>query len=59
MTRMPVGLVGLLIAAILAAAMSTVAGELSALSTASVIDFYRRFVRPDAPDRHLPPGSRE
>ena len=53
MTRMPVGLVGLLIAAILAAAMSTVAGELSALSTASVIDFYRRFVRPDAPDRHL------
>jgi solute:Na+ symporter, SSS family len=53
MTRMPVGLVGLLIAAILAAAMSTVAGELSALSTASVIDFYRRFVRPDATDRHF------
>ena len=52
MTRMPVGLVGLLIGAILAAAMSTVAGELSALSTASVIDFYRRFVRPEAPDRH-------
>jgi solute:Na+ symporter, SSS family len=58
MTRMPVGLVGLLIAAILAAAMSTVAGELSALSTASVIDFYRRFVRPDAPDRHLLTVSR-
>ena len=53
MTRMPVGLVGLLIAAILAAAMSTVSGELSALSTASVIDFYRRFVRPEAPDRHF------
>jgi solute:Na+ symporter, SSS family len=33
--------------------MSTIAGELSALSTASVIDFYRRFVRPDAPDQHL------
>jgi Na+/proline symporter len=53
MTRMPVGLMGLLIAAILAAAMSTVSGELSALSTASVIDFYRRFVRPDATDRHF------
>jgi solute:Na+ symporter, SSS family len=51
-TRMPVGLVGLLIAAILAAAMSTIAGELSALSTASVIDFYRRFIRRDESDRH-------
>jgi SSS family transporter len=53
MTRMPPGLVGLLIAAILAAAMSTIAGELSALSTASVIDFYRRFVRQEAPDHHF------
>lgn len=52
LTRMPVGLVGLLIAAILAAAMSTVSGELSALSTASIIDFYKRFVRPEATDRH-------
>jgi Na+/proline symporter len=52
-TRMPVGLVGLLIAAIFAAAMSTIAGELSALSTASVIDFYRRFIRAEASDRHF------
>jgi Na+/proline symporter len=52
-TRMPVGLVGLLIAAIFAAAMSTIAGELSALSTASVIDFYRRFIRAEATDRHF------
>jgi SSS family solute:Na+ symporter len=52
-TRMPVGLVGLLIAAIFAAAMSTIAGELSALSTASVIDFYRRFIRAEASDAHL------
>ena len=43
-----------LIAAILAAAMSTIAGELSALSTATVIDFYRRFVRAEASDRALP-----
>jgi Na+/proline symporter len=50
---MPIGLVGLLIAAILAAAMSTIAGELSALSTASVIDFYKRFVRAEASDAHF------
>jgi hypothetical protein len=58
MTKMPVGIVGLLIAAILAAAMSTISGELSALSTASVIDFYRRFIRPEAPDRHFLAVSR-
>jgi Na+/proline symporter len=52
-TRMPIGLVGLLFAAIFAAAMSTIAGELSALSTASVIDFYRRFIRAEADDRHF------
>ena len=40
-TQMPVGLIGLLMAAIFAAAMSTIAGELSALSTATVIDFYK------------------
>ena len=51
-THMPVGIVGLLIAAIFAAAMSTISAELAALSTATVIDFYRRFVRPVADDRH-------
>jgi SSS family solute:Na+ symporter len=50
---MPIGMAGLLIAAIFAAAMSTIAGELSALSTATVIDFYRRFVRPEASDAHF------
>jgi solute:Na+ symporter, SSS family len=58
LTHMPVGLVGLLIAAILAAAMSTIAGELSALSTATVIDLYRRFIRPEATDRHFLTVSR-
>jgi Na+/proline symporter len=42
-THLPVGLVGLIMAAIFAAAMSTISGELAALSTASVMDFYRRF----------------
>jgi Na+/proline symporter len=51
-TRMPIGMAGLLIAAIIAAAMSASSGELSALTTATVIDFYRRFVRQDADDAH-------
>jgi Na+/proline symporter len=42
----------MLIAAIFAAAMSTIAAELASLSTATVIDFYRRFVRPVADDAH-------
>jgi Na+/proline symporter len=50
--HMPVGLVGLLIAAIFAAAMSSIAAELNSLSTATVIDFYRRLIRPDAEDAH-------
>jgi Na+/proline symporter len=57
-TQLPTGLVGLLIAAILAAAMSAVGGELSAVSTASVIDFYRRFVQPEGTDAHYLTVSR-
>ena len=52
MTHMPIGLVGLLIAAIFAAAMSSIAAELASLSTATVIDFYRRFGVREAPDAH-------
>ena len=52
-THLPVGLIGLLMAAIFAAAMSTIAGELSALSTASVMDIYRRWVRDDGDETHL------
>jgi Na+/proline symporter len=51
-TRMPVGLIGVMIAAIFAAAMSTAAGELSALSSATVIDFYRRLWARDQSDEH-------
>jgi len=51
-TVMPIGLVGLMIAAIFAAAMSASGGELNALATATVIDFYKRHVRKDANDGH-------
>lgn len=48
----PPGVVGLLIAAIFAAAMSTIAAELASLSTATVMDFYRRHFKPEATDAH-------
>lgn len=51
-TRLPVGLVGLIIAAIFAAAMSSIAAELNSLATSSVIDIYRRLIRPEATDAH-------
>ena len=51
-TRLPIGLVGLMIAAIFAAAMSASGGELNALATATIIDFYRRHFVKDASDAH-------
>jgi solute:Na+ symporter, SSS family len=50
---LPIGLAGLFIAAIMAAAMSSISSELNSLSTATVIDFYRRWVRPQGADSHL------
>jgi len=50
--HMPVGLVGLLIAAIFAAAMSSIAAELNSLATATVIDVYKRHMKPEAADSH-------
>ena len=52
LTELPVGLVGLLILAIIMAATDTIAGELNSLSTATVIDFYKRWLRPVASDAH-------
>jgi Na+/proline symporter len=42
-SRMPHGVSGLLIAAILAAAMSNLSAALNALSSSSIMDFYARF----------------
>src|SRR5262249_14279309 len=51
-THMPIGLVGLMIAAIFMAAMSASGGELNALATATIIDFYRRHWVPEASEAH-------
>jgi len=49
---MPVGIVGLIMAAIFAAAMSTISAEVNSLATVSVVDVYKRYVRKDREDRH-------
>jgi Na+/proline symporter len=50
--HLPDGFVGLIMAAIFAAAMSTISAEVNSLATVSVIDIYRRHIKRDAPDRH-------
>ncbi len=49
--HLPVGLIGLLLACVIAASMSSGSGELSALATTTVVDIYRRRFRPEATDR--------
>jgi len=51
-TFAPIGVVGLIIAAIFAAAMTASSGELNALATTTVMDIYRRHIRKEASDAH-------
>src|SRR5262249_49182069 len=50
--QFPAGLLGLLVAVIFCAAMSASAAALNALSTTTVIDLYKRSIKPQASDRH-------
>lgn len=52
MNHLPIGIVGLLIAVIFAAAMSSISAEINALATTSVIDIYKRLFVSDASDNH-------
>ncbi|MFZ5926164.1 MAG: sodium:solute symporter [Acidobacteriota bacterium] len=56
--HIPAGVVGLIMAAIFAAAMSTISAEINSLATVSMVDIYRRFFRRDAGDRHYLAASR-
>ena len=49
---MPIGLLGLIIAAIIAAAMSSTSSELNALASTTVVDIYKRMMKKTASDRH-------
>lgn len=49
---LPQGLIGLLLAVIFSAAMSSTASELNALATTTTIDIYKRTIKPDQSDQH-------
>ena len=55
---LPAGLIGLLLAVIFSAAMSSTSAELNALATTTCIDMYKRNIRPDAPDAHYLTASK-
>lgn len=49
---LPVGLIGLVLAAILSASMSSTSAELNALASTTVVDIYKRMVKPAGSDKH-------
>ena len=51
-TVLPAGLIGLVLAAILSASMSSTSAELNALASTTVIDIYKRMVKPSASEKH-------
>lgn len=52
MNYLPHGIIGLLLAVIISAAMSSTAGELNALGSTTVVDFYKRLFKNEASDKH-------
>ena len=58
LAQLPHGLIGLLVAAFFAAAMSSKAAELTALGSATSVDFYRHLVRREADDAHYVKAAR-
>ena len=51
LTQLPVGLIGLLLAVILSAAMSSTASEINALGATTAVDLYQRY-RPGRDEKH-------
>jgi Na+/proline symporter len=49
---LPTGLIGLVLAAILSASMSSTSAELNALASTSVIDIYKRMIKKEGSDNH-------
>jgi Na+/proline symporter len=54
----PAGILGLMISVIFAAAMSSISAEIAALSSASMVDFYKRFLKRDESEAHYLRASR-
>lgn len=51
-TQLPAGLSGIVVAAVLAAAMSSMSSAMNSISAVAITDIYRRHLAPDRPDRH-------
>lgn len=58
MNHLPTGIIGLLIAVILAASMSSTASELNALASTSVIDVYKRSIKKNESEAHYVKASK-
>jgi solute:Na+ symporter, SSS family len=56
--QLPHGLIGLLIAAFFAAALSSKAAELNALASTTTVDFYRHLLKREATDSHYVAASK-
>lgn len=49
---LPAGLIGLVLAAILSASMSSTSSEINALASTTMIDIYKRLIKKDATEKH-------
>lgn len=58
LNSLPHGIIGLLLAVMFSAAMSSMAGELNALASTSCVDIYKRSIRPDQSSGHYVAASR-
>jgi SSS family solute:Na+ symporter len=58
MTYLPHGLIGLLLAVVFMAAMSSTASELNALASTTTVDIYKRSIKPIADDYHYVTASK-
>jgi SSS family solute:Na+ symporter len=51
-TKIPAGLVGIIVAAILSAAMSTISSGMNSSATVFTIDIYKRYFKPEISDKN-------
>jgi Na+/proline symporter len=58
LAELPHGMIGLLVAAFFAAALSSKAAELNALGSTTTVDLYRHVFKPNATDAHYVAASR-
>lgn len=58
LTYLPHGIIGLLLAVMFSAAMSSMASELNALASTTTVDIYKRSVKSDGSDKHYVQASK-